>query len=130
MNDEQDVTLRGLMVGLDARYVQMNAKLLDAVARLERSRATIDAADTLRDEIDEILQMLIRAEHDGTTLQHEVVDTLRRQVRQARSAKDAYEQGWVARAIDVLAQATPAQAAVLYALLTDLSVDENQDIPF
>ncbi len=130
MNDEREVILRGLMVGLDARYVQMNAKLLDAVARLERSRATIDAADTLRDEIDEILQMLIRAEHDGTTLQHEVVDTLRRQVRQARSAKDAYEQGWVARAIDVLAQATPAQAAVLYALLTDLSVDENQDIPF
>ena len=130
MNDEQDVTLRGLMVGLDARYVQMNAKLLDAVARLERSRATIDAADPLRDELDEILQMLIRAEHDGTTLQHEVVDTLRRQVRQARSAKDAYEQGWAARAIDVLAQATPTQAAVLYALLNELSVDENQDIPF
>jgi len=74
--------------------------------------------------------MLIRAEHDGMTLQHEVVDTLRRQVRQARSAKDAYEQGWAARAIDVLAQATPAQAAVLYALLTDLSVDEAGDIPF
>ena len=129
MNDEREVILRGLMVGLDARYVQMNAKLLDAVARLERSRATIDAADTLRDEIDEILQMLIRAEHDGTTLQHEVVDTLRRQARQARSAKDAYEQGWAARAIDMLAQATPAQAAVLYALLTDLSVDEG-GIPF
>jgi len=129
MNDEQDVTLRGLMVGLDARYDQMNAKLLDVVARLERSRAAIDAADPLRDELDEALQMLIRAEHDGTTLQHEVVDTLRRQVRQARSAKDAYEQGWAARAIDVLAQATPAQAAVLYALLTDLSVDEG-GIPF
>ena len=38
MNDEQEVILRGLMVGLDARYRQMNAKLLDAVARLERSR--------------------------------------------------------------------------------------------
>ena len=129
MNDEQEVILRGLMVGLDARYGQMNAKLLDVVARLERSRSAIDAADPLRDELDEILQMLIRAEHDGTTLQHEVVDTLRRQARQARSAKDAYEQGWAARAIDVLAQATPAQAAVLYALLTDLSVDEG-GIPF
>ena len=74
--------------------------------------------------------MLIRAEHDGTTLQHEVVDTLRRQARQARSAKDAYEQGWAARAIDVLAQGTPTQAAVLYALLNELSVDESQDIPF
>ena len=129
MNDEQEVILRGLMVGLDARYGQMNAKLLDVVARLERSRSAIDAADPLRDELDEILQMLIRAEHDGTTLQHEVVDTLRRQVRQARSAKLAYEQGWTARAIDILAQATPAQAAVLYALLTDLSVDEG-GIPF
>jgi len=129
MNDEQEMTLRGLMVGLDARYDQMNAKLLDAIARLERSRSAIDATNPLRDEIDEALQMLIRAEHDGTTLQHEVVDTLRRQARQARSAKDAYEQGWAARAIDVLAQATPAQAAVLYALLTDLSVDEG-GIPF
>jgi len=130
MNDEQEVILRGLMVGLDARYGQMNAKLLDVVARLERSRSAIDAADPLRDEIDEALQMLIRAEHDGTTLQHEVVDTLRRQARQARSAKDAYEQGWAARAIDVLAQGTPTQAAVLYALLNELSVDESQDIPF
>ena len=129
MNDEQEMILRGLMVGLDARYDQMNAKLLDVVARLERSRSAIDAADPLRDELAEALQMLIRAEHDGTTLQHEVVDTLRRQARQARSAKDAYEQGWAARAIDVLAQATPAQAAVLYALLTDLSVDEG-GIPF
>ena len=129
MNDEQEMTLRGLMVGLDARYDQMNAKLLDAIARLERSRSAIDATNPLRDELDEALQMLIRAEHDGTTLQHEVVDTLRRQARQARSAKDAYEQGWAARAIDVLAQATPAQAAVLYALLTDLSVDEG-GIPF
>ena len=129
MNDEQDVTLRGLMVGLDARYDQMNAKLLDVVARLERSRAAIDAADPLRDELDEILQMLIRAEHDGTTLQHEMVDTMRRQARQARSAKLAYEQGWTARAIDILAQATPAQAAVLYALLTELSGDEG-GIPF
>ena len=129
MNDEQEMILRGLMAGLDMRHMQMNAKLLDVVARLERSRSAIDAADPLRDELDEILQMLIRAEHDGTTLQHEVVDTLRRQARQARSAKDAYEQGWAARAIDVLAQATPAQAAVLYALLTDLSVDEG-GIPF
>jgi len=129
MNDEQEVTLRGLMVGLDARYGQMNAKLLDVVARLERSRSAIDAADPLRDEIDEALQMLIRAEHDGTTLQLEVVDTLRRQARQARSAKDAYEQGWAARAIDVLAQATPAQVAVLYALLNELSGDEG-GIPF
>jgi len=129
MNDEQEVILRGLMVGLDARYGQMNAKLLDVVARLERSRSAIDAADPLRDEIDEALQMLIRAEHDGTTLQLEVVDTLRRQARQARSAKDAYEQGWAARAIDVLAQATPAQVAVLYALLNELSGDEG-GIPF
>ena len=129
MNDEQEVILRGLMVGLDARYGQMNAKLLDVVARLERSRSAIDAADPLRDEIDEALQMLIRAEHDGTTLQSEVADTLRRQLMQARSAKDAYEQGWTARAIDILAQATPAQAAVLYALLTELSGDEG-GIPF
>jgi len=129
MNDEQEVILRGLMVGLDARYGQMNAKLLDVVARLERSRSAIDAADPLRDEIDEALQMLIRAEHDGTTLQSEVADTLRRQLMQARSAKLAYEQGWTARAIDVLAQATPAQAAVLYALLTELSGDEG-GIPF
>ena len=129
MNDEQEVILRGLMVGLDARYGQMNAKLLDVVARLERSRSAIDAADPLRDELDEILQMLIRAEHDGTTLQSEVADTLRRQPMQARSAKLAYEQGWTARAIDVLAQATPAQAAVLYALLTELSGDEG-GIPF
>ena len=129
MNDEQEVILRGLMVGLDARYGQMNAKLLDVVARLERSRSAIDAADPLRDELDEALQMLIRAEHDGTTLQSEVADTLRRQLMQARSAKLAYEQGWTARAIDVLAQATPAQAAVLYALLTELSGDEG-GIPF
>jgi len=129
MNDEQEVILRGLMVGLDARYGQMNAKLLDVVAKLERSRSAIDAADPLRDEIDEALQMLIRAEHDGTTLQSEVADTLRRQLMQARSAKLAYEQGWTARAIDVLAQTTPAQAAVLYALLTELSGDEG-GIPF
>ena len=129
MNDEQEVILRGLMVGLDARYGQMNAKLLDTVAKLERSRSAIDAADPLRDEIDEALQMLIRAEHDGTTLQSEVADTLRRQLMQARSAKMAYEQGWTARAIDILAQATPAQAAVLYALLTELSGDEG-GIPF
>ena len=129
MNDEQEVILRGLMVGLDARYDQMNAKLLHAVAKLERSRTAIDAADPLRDEIDEALQMLIRAEHDGTTLQSEVADTLRRQLMQARSAKLAYEQGWAARAIDALAQATPTQAAVLYALLTELSGDEG-DVPF
>ena len=129
MNDEQEVILRGLMVGLDARYGQMNAKLLDTVAKLERSRSAIDAADPLRDELDEALQMLIRAAHDGTTLQLEVADTLRRQLMQARSAKMAYEQGWAARAIDILAQATPAQAAVLYALLTELSGDEG-GIPF
>jgi len=129
MNDEQEMILRGLMVGLDARYGQMNAKLLDVVARLERSRSAIDAADPLRDELDEALQMLIRAEHDGATLQSEVADTLRRQLMQARSAKLAYEQGWTARAIDILAQATPAQAAVLYALLTELSGDEG-GIPF
>ena len=52
MNDEQEVILCGLMVGLDARYDQMNAKLLHAVARLERSRSAIDAADPLRDELD------------------------------------------------------------------------------
>ena len=129
MNDEQEVILRGLMVGLDARYGQMNAKLLDTVAKLERSRSAIDATNPLRDELDESLQMLIRAAHDGTTLQLEVADTLRRQLMQAHSAKLAYEQGWTARAIDVLAQAPPAQAAVLYALLTDLSVDEG-GIPF
>ena len=129
MNDEQEVILRGLMVGLDARYGQMNAKLLDTVAKLERSRSAIDVADPLRDELDEALQMLIRAAHDGTTLQLEVADTLRRQLMQARSAKMAYEQGWAARAIDILAQATPAQAAVLYALLTELSGDEG-GIPF
>ena len=129
MNDEQEVILRGLMVGLDARHGQMNAKLLDAIARLERSRSAIDATNPLRDELDESLQMLIRAAHDGTTLQLEVVDTLRRQLMQARSAKMAYEQGWTARAIDILAQATPAQAAVLYALLTELSGDEG-GIPF
>ena len=129
MNDEQEVILRGLMAGLDMRYVQMHAKLLDAVAKLERSRSAINSGDTLRDEIDEALQMLIRAEHDGATLQSEVADTLRRQLMQARSAKMAYEQGWTARAIDILAQATPAQAAVLYALLTELSGDEG-DIPF
>jgi len=130
MNDEQEVILRGLMAGLDMRYVQMHAKLLDAVAKLERSRSAINSGDTLRDEIDEALQMLIRAEHDGATLQSEVADTLRRQLMQARSAKLAYEQGWTARAIDILAQATPAQAAVLYALLTELSTDEDQNIPF
>ena len=130
MNDEQEVILRGLMAGLDMRYVQMHAKLLDAVAKLERSRSAINSGDTLRDEIDEALQMLIRAEHDGATLQSEVADTLRRQLMQARSAKLAYEQGWTARAIDILAQATPAQAAVLYALLTELSGDEDQNIPF
>jgi len=129
MNDEQEMILRGLMVGLDARYDQMNAKLLDAIARLERSRSAIDATNPLRDELDESLQMLIRAAHDGTTLQLEVADTLRRQLMQARSAKMAYEQGWTARAIDILAQATPAQAAVLYALLTELSGDEG-GIPF
>ena len=129
MNDEQEVILRGLMAGLDMRYVQMHAKLLDAVAKLEQSRSAINSGDTLRDEIDEALQMLIRAEHDGATLQSEVADTLRRQLMQARSAKMAYEQGWTARAIDILAQATPAQAAVLYALLTELSGDEG-DIPF
>jgi len=129
MNDEQDVILRGLMVGLDARYGQMNAKLLDAVARLERSRSAIAVTDPLRDELDEALQMLIRAEHDGAALQREVADTLRHQLMQARSAKLAYEQGWAARAIDVLAKATPAQVAVLYALLTELSVDEG-GIPF
>ena len=130
MNDEQEVILRGLMAGLDMRYVQMHAKLLDAVAKLERSRSAINSGDTLRDEIDEALQMLIRAEHDGATLQSEVADTLRRQLMQARSAKLAYEQGWAARAIDALAQATPTQAAVLYALLTELSTDEDQNIPF
>ena len=130
MNDEQEVILRGLMVGLDMRYAQMNAKLLDTVARLERSRATIGATDPLGDELDEALHMLIRAAQDGTTLQHEVVDTLRRQARQAHSAKDAYQQGWAARAIDVLAQATPAQAAVLYALLNELNVDESGEVPF
>jgi len=129
MNDEQEVILRGLMAGLDMRYVQMHAKLLDAVAKLERSRSAINSGDTLRDEIDEALQMLIRAEHDGATLQSEVADTLRRQLMQARSAKLAYEQGWAARAIDALAQATPTQAAVLYALLTELSGDEG-DVPF
>jgi len=129
MNDEQEIILRGLMVGLDARHGQMNAKLLDVVARLERSRSAIDAADPLRDELDEALQMLIRAEHDGTTLQHEMVDTLRHQLMQARSAKQAYEQGWEARPTDLLAKATPAQVAVLYALLNELSVDEG-GIPF
>ena len=111
------------------RHMQMNAKLLDVVARLERSRSAIDAADPLRDELDEALQMLIRAEHDGTTLQHEVVDTLRHQLMQARSAKQAYEQGWEARPTDLLAKATPAQVAVLHALLNELSVDEG-GIPF
>jgi len=129
MNDEQEVALRGLMAGLDMRYVQMNAKLSDVVARLERSRAAIDATDPLGDEIEEALHMLIRAAQDGTTLQHEVYDALRRQLMQSRSAKMAYEQGWTARAIDILAQATPAQAAILYALLNELSVDEG-GIPF
>ena len=129
MNDEQEMILRGLMAGLDMRHMQMNAKLLDVVARLERSRSAIDAADPLRDELDEILQMLIRAEHDGTTLQSEVADTLRRQLMQARSAKLAYEQGWEARPTDLLAKATPAQVAVLHALLNELSVDEG-GIPF
>ena len=129
MNDEREVILRGLMVGLDARYGQMNAKLLDVVARLERSRSAIDASDPLGDEIEEALHMLIRAAQDGTTLQHEVYDALRRQLMQSRSAKMAYEQGWTARAIDILAQATPAQAAILYALLNELSVDEG-GIPF
>ena len=130
MNDEQEVILRGLMVGLDMRYAQMNAKLLDAVARLERLRSAIDATDPLGDELDEALQMLIRAAQDGTTLQYEVTDTVRRQARQSRSAKVAYEQGWAARAIDVLAKATPAQAAVLYALLNELNVDESGEVPF
>ena len=130
MNDEQEIILRGLMAGLDLRYVQMNAKLLDAVEKLERSRSALDATDPVGNELDEALHMLIRAAHDGTTLQHEVVDTLRRQARQAHSAKDAYQQGWAARAIDVLAQATPAQAAVLYALLNELNVDESGEVPF
>ena len=130
MNDEQEVTLRGLMAGLDLRYVQMNAKLLDAIAKLERSRATIDPGDARRDEIDEALHLLLRAEHDGTTLQREVTDTLRHQLMQARSAKQAYEQGWEARPIDLLAKATPAQVAVLYALLNELNGDEAGGIPF
>jgi len=129
MSDEQTLALQRLMVGLDARYGQMNAKLSDAIARLERSRAAIDATDPLQDELDEALQILRRAEQDGTTLQHEVTDTLRHQLLQARSAKDAYEQGWTARPIDLLAHATPKQAALLYALLTDLN-DHDDELPF
>ncbi len=129
MNDEQTLALQRLMVGLDARYGQMNAKLSDAIAQLERSRTALDAADPLRNELAEALHMLIRAEQDGTTLQSEVAYTLRHQLMQARSAKAAYEQGWAARAIDILAQATPTQVALLYALLTDLSGDED-GLPF
>jgi hypothetical protein len=48
------------------------AKLLDVVARLERSRSAIDAADPLRDEDSMKYSNAHPAqEHDGTTLQHE-----------------------------------------------------------
>ncbi len=130
MNTEQKQTLRRLIESLDKRYAQMNGKLDTAVNLLEHLSATLDANDPVNAKIADVLYLLIQSADYGAELQWEVADVLKRQVAKSRSAKKAYDEGWEARLMDLLARATPLQVVTIHEVLMDAINFDEDEVPF
>ncbi len=130
MNTDQKVTLRRLIESLDQRYAQMNGKLDAAVTLLENVLSTLPENDPLAGQMTAILHLLIQSADYGAELQWEVADVLKRQVARSRSAKKAYDEGWEARLMDLLARSTPLQMVTLREVLMDAINFDEDEVPF
>jgi len=119
MNDkpitiDQEIIFHRLIDALDKRYERLQTGLCDAINHLYAIVETADeVGDPRGDALNSILSTLAVASVEGNLLQGDVTDILFNQLLQSHSAKQAYEQGWQNRLIDLLAHATPEQVAIL-----------------
>ena len=127
MKTDELLTLQRLTNVVSDRYGQMNGNLQDAMDKLDMVLEAMPESEPLGHEIDAVLRLLVSAIREGSELQWEVIDMLRHQLAQSRSAKQAYENGWDNRLTDLFARATPEQAGLLRELLRD---DTDDQIPF
>jgi len=121
--DQASIYLR-LMAVLDTRHDRMQAELTDALNQLKFMLDEADAAGDPRAEVfDRIVHTLVITAIDGKALHNEVSEVLFGRMIQAQSARNAYDQGWRDRLIDLLTRATPEQVAILRAIV----VEEQSD---
>ncbi len=130
MNTEQKATLRRLIESLDQRYTQMNGKTSAAIDLLQNLSSTLEVNDPLTHKIADVLFLLVQSADYGAELQWEVADVLKRQVAKSRSAKKAYDLGWEARLMDLLARATPLQVVTIHEVLMDAINFDEDEVPF
>ncbi len=130
MNTEQKQTLRRLIELLDQRYAQMNGKTSAAIDLLQNLSGALAVSDPLAHKIADVLFLLAQSADYGAELQWEVADVLKRQMAQSRSAKKAYDEGWEARLMDLLARATPLQVVTIHEVLMDAINFDEDEVPF
>ena len=115
----QAAIFQRLIEVLDKRYVKVQSGLLQALNTLYPMATEAElSSDPRATALDNMLFTLSIATSEASLLQGDVIEVLYTQLLQSQSAKNAYDQGWRDRLIDLLAHAAPEQIALLELIVT------------
>jgi len=116
----QAAIFQRLIEVLDKRYDKVQSGLLQALNTLYPMATEAElSSDPRATALDNMLFTLSIATSEASLLQGDVIEVLYTQLLQSQSAKNAYDQGWQDRLLDLLANATPEQIAFLELIAAD-----------